>query len=418
MVVAVSDEDPKSIRIRMYNVGFGDCFLISFPGADRPRTMLVDCGQHSASDKPFDLEDDVVTTLLRDVTDRHAGPRIDVVVLSHRHQDHVKGFEDPRWDGVEVGEVWMPWTENPNDPVARSLLERQSGAALRLSSLVGAGNPAQLVALNSLTNEKAMATLHAGFSGSPLRRFLPEPLSDEPGTKSSEFAVVHSDLLPGVTVRLLGPSRDEAVIRRMDPPETERFLGEPGGDVISTGTPLPFAAWRVDQRAFKETPENEHLDLRNLGEIVKAGREDPYLLSVAVEQTVNNTSLMLLIQLGRASLLFPGDSQWGSWDRVLRSEEGRELLSRTTFYKVGHHGSHNATPRTFVETHLRDAVGMVSVAGTSIPSWVNIPKADLLDALRVPGRVAALAISNGQGGAPASASTEGDGLVVEMKVPV
>jgi hypothetical protein len=40
--------DRNHITIRMYNVGFGDAFLIVFPGDERPRRVLVDCGTHAA----------------------------------------------------------------------------------------------------------------------------------------------------------------------------------------------------------------------------------------------------------------------------------------------------------------------------------------------------------------------------------
>jgi hypothetical protein len=54
-------------------------------------------------------------------------------------------------------------------------------------------------------------------------------------------------------------------------------------------------------------------------------------------------------------LLFPADAQvgnWLSWHRHAWDRDGggekvraRELLERTVLYKVGHHGSHNATLR-------------------------------------------------------------------------
>ena len=56
MEAAAADQlDGKSIRIRMYRVGFGDCFLLSIPTAkgqstDRQQHILVDCGVHSRGD--------------------------------------------------------------------------------------------------------------------------------------------------------------------------------------------------------------------------------------------------------------------------------------------------------------------------------------------------------------------------------
>jgi hypothetical protein len=36
----------------MYNVGFGDAFLLIFPDEDGGRRVLIDCGSHSASPAP------------------------------------------------------------------------------------------------------------------------------------------------------------------------------------------------------------------------------------------------------------------------------------------------------------------------------------------------------------------------------
>lgn len=71
----------------------------------------------------------------------------------------------------------------------------------------------------------------------------------------------------------------------------------------------------------------------------------------------NNTSLVLAFEWGPPGegvvLLFPGDAQVGNWlswrDQNYKAGGKQftadELLSRTILYKVGHHGSHNATAR-------------------------------------------------------------------------
>lgn len=184
-------------------------------------------------------------------------------------------------------------------------------------------------------------------------------------------------------------------------------------EVAQTRRLTPGAGIQIDRQYENATGEPGNYEV-----LWKAGREDPYLLAVALESTVNNTSLMLLIQMGRASLLFPGDSQWGTWDRVLQSPEGSQLLTSATFYKVGHHGSYNATPRTFVETLLKNANAMVSVAPTSIPSWKDIPKAELLTELVKQGRCPVLVNSHDQTSALPAATLEGSGLIREIEVPV
>jgi hypothetical protein len=77
-----------------------------------------------------------------------------------------------------------------------------------------------------------------------------------------------------------------------------------------------------------------------------------WLLSVAqlglqLDSATNNTSLVLAFELGDHGpvLLFAADAQIGSWKSWLTLPEfdTAALLRRTVFYKVGHHGSHNAT---------------------------------------------------------------------------
>jgi hypothetical protein len=203
------------------------------------------------------------------------------------------------------------------------LLARVGGFSVGESELIGH------VLANTLwlSNEDAMATLHRGFSGGALgarRRFL-----------SRAPEVLDTVALPGVVVHVLGPSREESVLADMDPPSGESFLraapvGGDGGDAV-----LPFA---VDPSPEVVLPE----ELRAL--LARISRESALLGAVSLEKAVNNTSLMLAFEVGEAVLLFPGDAQWGAWKVNLDDPRAVGLLERTTFYKVGHHGSHNATP--------------------------------------------------------------------------
>ncbi|HUG20442.1 MAG TPA: hypothetical protein VMM56_15755 [Planctomycetaceae bacterium] len=78
-------------------------------------------------------------------------------------------------------------------------------------------------------------------------------------------------------------------------------------------------------------------------------------LALDLDSDTNNTSLVLAFELGSLGkgkvLLFPGDAQVGNWlswrDQKYEFENveisADDLLKRTTLYKCGHHGSHNAT---------------------------------------------------------------------------
>ena len=63
----------------------------------------------------------------------------------------------------------------------------------------------------------------------------------------------------------------------------------------------------------------------------------------AMDDAVNNTSVILLIRAGRKKLLFPGDAQWENWEHAL-TQHARELRD-VDLYKAGHHGSLAGTPR-------------------------------------------------------------------------
>ena len=110
---------------------------------------------------------------------------------------------------------------------------------------------------------------------------------------------------------------------------------------------------------------------------------DEALLGAAavLERSVNNTSVYFVLDVAGTRLLFVGDSQEGAWEHVLGDEASRELVSNVAFYKIGHHGSHNATPKSFVESVLGDGAYAMLPWGL-VKKWADtIPKAELLAAL-------------------------------------
>src|SRR5712664_3962890 len=120
-----------SVLIRMYDVGFGDCFFVKINLAGATCKMLFDCGSIKAGPRPIE---DVVKDVIEAAKDPDLKSRIDVIVATHRHKDHVSGFASSLWKAVEVKEVWMPWTENPDDSAARKVRESQSKLAAALAS--------------------------------------------------------------------------------------------------------------------------------------------------------------------------------------------------------------------------------------------------------------------------------------------
>jgi beta-lactamase superfamily II metal-dependent hydrolase len=184
----------------------------------------------------------------------------------------------------------------------------------------------------------------------------------------------------------------------MDPPIGEAYLRMIGltadGDVCGGA---PFSdLWSYDESNLARSERWQHLRLSgNEKKRVHAVAADDRLgVTVALDKAVNGTSLVLAFEFSDAVLLFPADAQWGTWDEILSDPAHRDLVARTTFLKVGHHGSHNATPRDFVELLEQQVSGngngrAAMVSTHKMARWPRIPKAELLDALgKVTSRVA------------------------------
>lgn len=387
--------------LRMYAVGFGDCFLLSVPRfQQRPWRMLVDCGVHGMGRGEHSLGE-VITDVIATCTDpadaaTPGGPVIDLVVASHRHQDHISGFTDARWADVRVGEVWLPWCEDPADAEAQRLRTRLDGAARALHTRFAIDGPEiAALALNSLSNERAMTTLRDGFAGSPVRRFL------------STVTPVRTELngLPDARIHLLGPARTQEAVKAMDPPELERWLalrlGDGGADGVpdargpggagadggaggAGGGPFGPAYGIVDRGAFRA--RYPHLDADDdLLDRKVLDADDALAAASWLDRCLNNTSLVFVAEIEDVRIVFPGDAQWGVWREILANTDALALLERATLYKVSHHGSHNGSPKSLVERVLPARLTSM-MSFQTMERWTAIPKTDLVAALSVPGR--------------------------------
>jgi beta-lactamase superfamily II metal-dependent hydrolase len=181
---------------------------------------------------------------------------------------------------------------------------------------------------------------------------------------------------------VLGPPRDVDKIDDLDPVGDETFgdddshhglgVGVAAGGMALPRLPLPpFAANHViplDRACGSDPffrshyggdPVDETLDGAEVATNAMWRRlnaedaADAGALALAMNNATNNASLVLAFELSKGGkvLLFAGDAQagnWRSWSEAAFDDDGvevtaRDLLGRTVLYKVGHHGSHNAT---------------------------------------------------------------------------
>lgn len=443
------------------------CLLLAFRAEDdSARYMLIDCGVHHQ----YPDREERLTLIARDIAEATAN-KLHVVVVTHEHTDHLYGFKYGRgiFDKIEIEELWLAWTEDPTNTVAKELKQLYG---MRIRALAEAVNQLRLAnkplasALERLPDFEFRDVLASATGGKTAQLEYLRTRSKKKLQRSEDYR--HPEETPltlsgvkGVKVYVLGPPKDVDWIKKLekkselypeltDMNEVAAFavaaLAAAGTDSLEDEDRQLFELSRPfdesleiskdDARRHSGVLANEqrlrilrelseggkytgeleevipditsstlssHLEvLTGSGLVVQEAVRGRYLITMpgrvalnygrffrrcygflrrrghgpewrridtdwlaAAEQLAldingktNNTSLVLAIELTetqpRKVLLFAADAQvgnWLSWHQLYWLGEGQDgetvtvadLLQRTVLYKVGHHGSRNAT---------------------------------------------------------------------------
>jgi hypothetical protein len=428
---------PSKITLRTYQVGFGDCFLLIFEYPDNPdkpnpaspvlteKFVLIDFG---TTGMPENLPDNQMLRIAKNIRKR-CNKQLDIVVATHRHQDHISGFAtDAKTTAAEkqtTGEiiaeckpkmVIQPWTENPELEVdARDSKKALNEEELKIEHTTnGNGDKFFVSTLKHMHRVADVVIDEAKRLGS---RNFPNGISSSVQPLKSEMTglltvlgenniknlsavknlrnmsnnprYVHygkamltlKKLLPGVDVEFLGPPTvdqyDEILKQRSK--DDEEFW-------MLRGLQLNY--WQMQAETSKLTEEQNNVtnDLADqpfpnakiyenfspaqtrwfIGRMREVRAEQLLGIVRILDKAMNNTSVIMLFVVGGKKLLFPGDAQIENWEYVLKhvnpdAKEEKErqrllrLLRDTTVYKVGHHGSRNATPKSLWRKFLNVA---------------------------------------------------------------
>lgn len=436
---------PTSVHIRMYRALapdtsaedksykglLGDCFLIRLEAGDTKSHILIDCGlllgSPNAAPRAKQIAEDIANTCSR---------CLDLLVVTHEHWDHISGFSQASEiffdvEKLRIKNLWMAWTEDPNDPDAQGLRAKfdKSGQAfamiaekLKNTPIVGLDAARALNGLEGFLgvagkedrNGKGRRLVGRDILDRLKKQAITQPPSYLAPVKPDRNARPDNVLkTPGavtLTAYVLGPPRDWKWLSKdkpsTDPAKQETYLETPSlgnallgyadGDDVLELAESPFAPqycrrklkdftisssghappddddskW-LRERYFQPDLLTEGFDAFSFSEEEKAAAvkvrqaiadrrriDGEWLasagaLALKLDSDTNNTSLVLAFDLpDGTAMLFAADAQVGNWlswhEQDYVNEQGtkcsaKSILERVRFYKVGHHGSHNAT---------------------------------------------------------------------------
>ena len=427
------------VHVRMYRHGLGDCFLIRFPnsGENGSFNVLIDCGLIGVAENPKPTMQKVVADIAAACNNHIDVVIMTHEHWDHASGFSTQQAQDA-FDKIDIDHVWYAWTEDPANALGKKLRKERAAKVNALQAaaiaLRGSGSPLgvqranrvesilQFFGVESTSDLQALAA--AGKDGALGKtRSAFEYLARRRGVKvrycHPENPPIALPGVEGVRVYVLGPPEDEGLIKRSSPTKKGKEVYEFASD-FAIDDNMRAAFERLNDRSGAiggpDCPFEPSLCIvpgkgsrpipPKLAALKAATWDDPDLewrrieidwtasaetLALNLDSHTNNTCLVIafeLVKTGRV-LLFAADAQVGNWlswqDTKWRVKDGNdtrtvtgpELLQRTVFYKVGHHGSHNATLRALGLEQMtsEDLVAFVPVFKDQAAKnrWLNMP---------------------------------------------
>ena len=379
-LVAVA-KTPSSVEIRAYQVGFGDCFLVTFvyDATDR-RSVLIDFGTTELPAVGGNrLQPSKHMPLIANEIQKDCEGRLTAVVATHRHADHISGFATDSATGKSGEIIKQPEAEAGAAAVDRGSRRQDRRderppairAAARRASRRGCRPCTTSLVTWSRSRERPPAWMSAALAqGARVHRAGQhqeqvrggEPARHGRGQGARAVWAHHGSpsgldaLLPGVKVHVLGPAEPGA--DREDPE-----AAQPGSRTSSgTCSPVHDPSGRDTAGARPRAPRNGRaapVEARWFRE-----RSRPHARRAAPADRAHPR------QSDEQHEPDPACSRWAarsfSSRATRRSRIGamrcrkpenaaktRALLADVDVYKVGHHGSLNATPKDAVVGKLQ-----------------------------------------------------------------
>ena len=320
-----------SLKVRSYNVGFGDALLITVPdrnanGETIKRHILVDVGNVQAGPGG---KDQYFEPVLRSIQEALAGQPLDLYVMTHEHLDHVQGL----FYGTSLNppikllarNVWLTASAEGD-----AYYKRFPEAKRKRFALVQAYRQI----------ESFIKALNATGKATPLPV---KSLMANNDTRSTDRCVKYiRELAQEVRTHYRCPLDGRHPFE-----ETQLKIWAPEENVSNYyGHFRPFMLGVDDGVSAEGAPAlvtqviPKGVDGESFRILIERWRSSYFDGLLAIDKAANNTSLVFSLKWRGWNLLFAGDAEIRSWKTMEREEQ----LEPVHFLKVSHHGSANGTP--------------------------------------------------------------------------
>ena len=323
------------LKIRAYNIRFGDAYLISVPDKGRDnrvktRYILVDVGNAQSREGGID---DVFEPVVKDILSVLRGKPLDLYIMTHEHMDHIQGLpyaqayyyqNENLKDKLKVQYAWFTASSKKNyyrnHPRAKERKLKMEEAYFEIQSY-----------FNFLKASE-------GYMPSPIETLLlnNNPRRTKDNVKYLQDLAVHNYYVHRESNLQGKHPFNEAQFEMWAPEEdTSIYYGRfrpMALGLVSTG--------RTRKKSIiPELIPPSGVDADDFYKLVKKRRG--YLENLlAIDKAANNTSLVFCLKWRGWRLLFTGDAEVRSWKTMNKYCQ----LKPVHFVKISHHGSHTGTP--------------------------------------------------------------------------